>query len=277
MNILFKGSGRALLAIVTLTLPPAVYGPWLIGQELTLSQEEPHHQIDTTVETDLSSVWHRVRMSIPVERSNSPTKVDRQALDGFLAYAEQRLRTKLPGWWVSVIRSTRALSPEQVWFYPADGYPKRTLGFRTAPDVNLTKPWFSQHATLQVSGESVWLPSILVERRRACTNPCVSACANNGRMYIAFHSSLLDEYLLDAYDCRSRRKLWESGVLRRIPSLTYDGVVSDQAHVVSISVTNQAVFVFGATGICVYVEGFRPEDGHSLFRWRIGHPVFWFP
>jgi hypothetical protein len=216
----------------------------------------------------LRAAWEEVRISVPEKRQPSQLDVDRTRLSRFIGFVEGRLCISLPPWWEETVLNAQAFERANIFFtvQPQLLYPKRGLGFLMPRDTTLINT--QQQAVLQVRGESVRIPAKVLENGRTHSGPCLSAFLDRDRAYVAMQSDCCDPYQLICIDRRLGNIVWEAEVWASGGGIFYCG---PSYHVVSISVADQRVLVFGAGPNCVYVEGFAVVNGTPLFRFSTSY------
>jgi hypothetical protein len=173
------------------------------------------------------------------------------------------LHVKVPTWWEETVLSTEAESPEMVYFSTDKKwlYSKEALGIHIPGAFDLVKE--GDRSILTVGGNSVALPPPIMEETNH--HSCLNAVFDEDRAYVAVHGDLCSGYPLYCIDRKTGETQWASQVWCTAHTPIISGYLG-RCHVVSISVVDRQVVVFGADWWSMYLEVFNATDGTLLCR-----------
>ena len=120
---------------------------------------------------------------------------------------------------------------------------------------------------LSMKGDSIAIPSSIMDIARAKETGIVSALMTDRYCYVVFPeywpSSF--EYKMWCIDRRSGEINWSTEVFGPVDGLSTSGF-QQSPHYVSIVAKQGKVYVFGGTPESMYIEAFSAETGKGVFR-----------
>jgi hypothetical protein len=206
----------------------------------------------------IQAAWEEVVRTLP-RKSDQPGRLNQKCLAGFVVFLEERGHFKAAKWWTDAI-----LDPE-------DGLHKEWIDPRFKRNPKLA-PLPIPGELLKRDGATVLRVGpttlILPKDLRAALNlqetrDQVTFAASPSHLYFAAYESMGDPFRLACTDRSATRLCWSAEVRGTGWSGNADGAFNNWVEIVE---QGDRVVVFGLATLGLYVEGFRAEDGVSLFR-----------
>jgi hypothetical protein len=239
------------------------YTAWFEDADLHTLQLLTKHE---NAQVAVWAAWRELLLAIPKHEDRLKDVPDPKTLERFLGFLEGRLHVVAPRWW------------EQEFL----GMKVGSFGAMTVPSPKVelyerTERWLwatnncSVHESkgntyLQIGGESTALPPAVDNAIKEHNYHRLSAEADRSRCYLVTHTSICSRSPLYCLDRQSGKVLWRTEIWADWTMALGGGGSNLGFHVITLSVKNDRLLVFGIGPRCCYLEEFRCENGQNVFR-----------
>ena len=213
----------------------------------------------------IQAAWESVVVTVPVELSNEPIRLDGKKLSWFLGFLEGRARVSVPEGWRELILNARANRRDNIFPSEPDRgpYHDADAGSVKCP-INASVEIAGDAVVYRMADDTITVPERIVNRdvnRRVCFN--FSGCFTSERCFLAVHRDVACPHDVACIDRSTGKLLWKSTACGCCWHPVYGG---GYCWVWLVATSDGRVFVFGAESLGFYVHCFDASDGRSLLH-----------
>jgi hypothetical protein len=216
----------------------------------------------------LRAAWEEIRTRIPRDKDAVALRIDSARMQRFLGFVEGRLALPIPGWWEDTLLEARAYGPSNIFFPPREiiVYQKTDIDLLSAPGTSVRKK--NGEVLLSNGKQAVTIQASVLHEDRGRTARYLTPLIDKECCYLAIHADRASPYSLLCVGRKKGNIRWSSDVWAAGGLVHYIG---QGYHRVTLLLDGDALMVWGVGDDSAYIEGFKTEDGTSLFRFSTSY------
>lgn len=216
----------------------------------------------------IQAAWEEVTLSVPEKEGPGVYHPDKDKLNRFLEFLEERAKVNVPKWWAEIVVDARANRRNNI--YP--GNPTKTpyhnagLDFITAPHDTIIKKDGDSYV-LKIAKNSIKLPDqILQKSDDGSLYGSFSGYFTSKHCFVAVHNSVGYSHDVACIDRSSGKVVWNAEAC----GCWWGSATGIHESWVSVTLQKDRVLVFGAASIGLYAHAFQANNGKTIFRFSSG-------
>jgi hypothetical protein len=211
----------------------------------------------------IRTAWEEMYQRNPPENAAEVTReFGALALERFVGFVEGRLRIQVPdAWWQTIAAAERRPGQRGI-FYRIDTDCRYTLAGRTLITPGMTL----DDVAISDGNSRVVIPPAVMQSHPQTSWHAACVQIESSEWFLAFPQSFDSRYTLYCIGREDQAVRWSQPVWASEHEWSPPGGTGYSYHCVSIVCRDDAVTVFGNSGVGAYIEVFRRVDGTPLMR-----------
>lgn len=213
----------------------------------------------------IQAAWESVALTVPLEMTNEPVRLDADRLNWFVGFFEGRARVSLPKGWRELMLDARTNQRDNIF----PGEPKSNpyhdaVAGRVKCPTDASVNTSSDAVVFRIAADRIMIPEKIMRRAEdGGVYFNVSGCFTPERCFLAVHNDFGAPHDVACIDRSSGKLLWKSTACG---SCWHPVWGSGKCWVWVVFTDDDRVFVFGAESCGFYVHAFNADDGKSLLH-----------